>query len=105
MMTAIDFRRAALKAKGYFGREKEMLLSWANDNGASATDADKAVLEVLRRNGALSSNLDEAWMETYALSGLTGDEVEMNIAFWRDLGGNLPLTAIVGWTGKEHCLK
>lgn len=105
MKTVSDFRRAALKAKGYFGREKEMLLAWARDYGAKSTDPDDAILEVLHQHGAASDNLEEAWLETYALSGLTGDEVEMNLAFWRDLGGSLPLTAVVGWTGKAFCEK
>lgn len=103
MKTAIDYRRAALKAKGHFGLEKDMLLAWAKDYGAVSTNTNDAVLEVLHQSGATSDNLNQAWLETYALSGLTGEEVEMNLAFWRDLGGNLPLTAVVGWTGKIYC--
>ena len=105
MKTVKDFRRQALKDRGYFGREAEMLLCWARDCDVLATNADDAMLELLRRCGSGSDNLDDAWMDIYELSGLTGNRTEMELAFWRDLKGQLPLAAMAGWTGKEYCKK
>ena len=105
MKSLKDFRRQALREKGYFGREAEMLLSWAKDCDISATNADDAMLELLRRSGSSSDNLEDAWADIYELAGLTGSRVEMELAFWRDLKGRLPLAAMAGWTGKEYCKK
>lgn len=105
MKSVKDFRRQALKEKGYFGLEAEMLLDWARDCDVSATNADDAMLELLRRSGSNSESLEAAWVDIYKLAGLTGSRAEMELTFWRDLKGQLPLAAMSGWTGKEYCKK
>ncbi len=99
------FRRAALKDKGYFGREKEMLLAWAKDCGVVTDNVEDTLLTLLRLSGSKSDNLRDAWIDIYTLSGLEGTEAEMELSFWRDLKGRLPLAPMAGWTGKEYCAK
>mgnify|MGYP000129475225 FL=1 len=103
MSTAYDYRRTALKAKGYFGQASDMLLSWARAGGARSKNVSEPLIEYFHINGAKSRDLEEAWTEIYHLSGLTGSKQEMTLSFWRDLEGNIPLNAIMGWTGKELC--
>lgn len=95
--------RASLKLQGYFGREADMLLAWAVDGGAKSSDTEKALLELLHLNGAVSNKLDKAWLEIYNKLGLTGSPYEMKNAFWLDHLGGFPLEVVVGWTGKEYC--
>lgn len=96
-------RRAALKAKGYFGRENEMLLSWAQDNGAESDDLQDALIEMLQLNGATSHNLNAAWTEVFKCLGLSGSREEMEVIFWSDKVYNFPIGTSAGWTGKEFC--
>lgn len=98
-----DLIRAALKLKGYFGREDDMLLKWARDHGAQSYDRDGALLEMLQLNGASSNDLDKAWLEIYESLGLSGSQEKMKMDFWQQKAHVFPLSADVGWTGKEFC--
>lgn len=101
--TVYDYRRDGLKSKGYFGRESEMLLAYANDRGASSRNVFDGLLQFLRLNGAESNNIEDAWDEIYIMCDLKGSRQEQEIAFWRDLNGEIPIRAIVGWTCRGIC--
>lgn len=96
-------RRSALKAKGYLGREDDMLLAWAKDNGAESNELQKALIELLHLNGATSHELNAAWTEVFKNLGLTGSREEMEDSFWDCEVFNFPLRPSGGWTGKEFC--
>lgn len=94
------YRRDGLKSKGYFGREGEMLLAYANDRGATSRNVFDALIEFLKLNGAKSNNIEDAWEEIYIMCDLKGNRQEQEIAFWCDLGGEIPVRAVRGWTCK-----
>lgn len=103
MKTAYEYRREILKAEGHFGRESEMLLSWAKKRGAESNNAFEALLEVLKINGAKADNIEDAWDEIYLICNLEGGQQDRAIAFWRDLNGEFPIRAIMGWTCEGAC--
>ena len=95
--------RSALKARGYFGREDDMLLAWAKDHGSKSDNTHDALIELLHAHGATAESLAESWLDIYNALALTGTVDEMKEAFWTGQVPGYTTGPIIGWTGKEYC--
>ncbi len=98
-----DCRYDALIAQGFTGHTNDMLLAWAQSNGATSNQLNDALLETLIINGATSEALNDAWYEALGLLGIMGARNDRELAFWCDSGGIFTLTATKGFTDGINC--
>jgi hypothetical protein len=81
---------AALRAQGFVGHTNDMLLAWAQANGATSNQLNSALLELLLLSGATSNDLNDAWYEALIFAGFTGSRNDMETQFWCDGGVLIP---------------
>lgn len=89
-----DVQKAALIDIGYSGSINEMMVDWAQANGATSDQYNTAIIEALQSNGATSYQPNTAWMEFLTGKGYSGTLPEMFKAFWED-GGVLETLTIL----------
>lgn len=87
-MSLSDVRNAALRAQGFTGNDNEMMIAWAQDNGATSPQYNSAIMQVLRANGATTTDFNGAWEEFLIDQGFSGDFNSMEHEFWT-AGGSL----------------
>lgn len=82
-----DIQKEALIDQGFSGALPEMMIDWAQHNGATSNQYNKAIIEALQANGATSSQSNTAWKEFLAIQGITGALPEgIKEFFGRDSG-------------------
>jgi len=91
-MSLQDVRYAALTAQGFSGADNDMLLAWAQFNGATSSELNDALLEVLHLNGATSIALPDAWYQFLILQGFSGSFPGMEYLFWLAGGSLSPIS-------------
>lgn len=85
-----DAQHLALITQGFSGAHNEMMIDWAQANGATSDQENTAIVEALLASTATSSNPNTAWREVLISLGYTGALPNMLQQFWSD-GGNLPI--------------
>ena len=80
-----DAIKAALIDQGFSGAPNEMMIDWAQHNGAISDQYNTAIVEALQANGATSSQPNTAWSEFLSIQGFSGHPNEgMRDFFERD---------------------
>lgn len=74
----------ALTGAGYTGTLNDMLLQWAQFNGATADQLNDAIQEVLVLQGAPANyrQIDDAWYYVLGALGYTGSMTDRMTDFW-----------------------
>lgn len=87
MSTLQDLQRLAFDASGYTSTDLPAAwMEWAIDNGATATDLQEAIRQVLQKDGDTSINLQDLWLNRLTDLGYTGTLPDMMYSFWEDGG-------------------
>ncbi len=94
--TAAMCQKDALIGQGFTGSNNDMLLQWAEFNGAITAQVNLSIIQALLSKGGTKAQFNEAWIEIWTSMGLVGNYNEMERAFWCDSGGLLPLQSVQG---------
>lgn len=81
-----DAQYLALITQGFSGAHNDMMIDWAQANGATSDQYNTAIVEALQNNGATSPQYNTAWMEVLASLGYTNALPEALRDFWTDGG-------------------